>query len=133
MTDDSLSNAALAKRVHDMVRAYVMRKTEDRARGVTWEEFKGGNDPEKKRKYREAREKICKDAFLALRGRRAQEDFVNYFTGTICSVPQFLPESEYQSIARVLLAERWEEIKTLSMLALSGLSSLPEPRGDPAQ
>jgi CRISPR-associated protein Cmx8 len=108
-----------------MVRAYVFRKTESRC-GIKWEDFKDKRNaagqldvPEK---YREAREKVCTGAFLAIRSRHSREDFVSYFTGTICSVPQFLPESEYDALAESLLTDKWEEVKSLSMLALSGLS-----------
>ena len=72
--------------------------------------------------YREAREKVCSDAFLAMRGRRDQE-FVEYFTGTICSVPQYLSQEEYIAVARALMTD-WERIKILSMLALSAHSYL---------
>lgn len=72
--------------------------------------------------YIEARQKICMDAFLAMRSRRDQE-FIEYFTGTICSVPQFLPSDDYVFVSQALLEEDgWERVKTLSMLALSAHS-----------
>lgn len=71
-------------------------------------------------KYREDREHICSDAFLAMRSRR-EKDFVEYFTGTICSVPQFMPEEDFLLISKTLM-EDWEKIKILSMLAISACS-----------
>jgi hypothetical protein len=36
-----------------------------------------------------------------------------------------LPEAEYQTVADAILTdERWEEVKALTMLALSGLSNV---------
>lgn len=111
----------LAQRVNRLIRTYVSRKTEVKS-GVTYDDFKKSYSD----KYREAREKICSDAFLAMRGRREQ-DFIEYFTGTICSVPQFLPENDYLEIANALLNE-WEKVKTLSMLSVSACSYLSEPK-----
>lgn len=122
----------LSKRVHDIVRQYVLRRTEDRS-GMTWEEARGRAtiDPQtgKKRlplEYREAREKVCQSAFLAMRSCRAREDFVEFFTGRICSVPQFLPLNDYQLLARALFNSHgeWEQVKALSMLTLSALSQV---------
>lgn len=125
-------NQDLMERVYGLVKAYVLRKTEEKAGGVKLEDFKDkrGMDPStgKERrdvpqKYQEAREKVCKGVFLRLRACHAREDFVSYFTGTVCSVPQYLPEAEYQAVAEAILNEdRWEEVKALAMLALSGLS-----------
>jgi CRISPR-associated protein Cmx8 len=111
----------------------VYRKSESKSR-IKWDDFKakkikdewtGKERIDVPKRYRDAREKICADAFLRLRACKAREDFVSYFTGTICSVPQFLPETEYQIVADAILTdERWEEVKALTMLALSGLSNL---------
>jgi CRISPR-associated protein Cmx8 len=119
-------SANLQKRVFDMVAAYVNRKTESRS-GFDWnavkEHLKEDNNSIVKQ-YREVREKICSGAFLAIRSRKSREDFTAYFTGTICSVPQFLPQSEYDSLADALLGDHWEDVKSLSMLALAGLSRI---------
>lgn len=130
MTAVSSIDQNLMERVYNLVRAYVFRRTEAKS-GIKWDDFKDRRavDPSTGRerldvpqKYREAREKVCTDAFLRLRACRAREDFISYFTGTICSVPQYLPEVEYQAVAEAILSEeRWEEVKALAMLALSGL------------
>jgi CRISPR-associated protein Cmx8 len=77
-------------------------------------------------KYHEDREHVCTDAFLAMRGRR-EKDFVEYFTGSICSVPQFLPEEDYLLVSKTLM-EDWEKVKTLSMLAISACSYTSKPK-----
>lgn len=122
MVQDSATTFDLATRVSEMTRAYVLRRTEVRTE-LTWQAYSAlsGDDPPRGT-YRDAREKVCTDAFLALRSRRSREDFMGYFTSTICYGPQFLPPSEYAGLAGALLdGDRWEEVKALAMLALSGL------------
>lgn len=120
MTSASSVDQALSQRVHGLVKAYVHRKSKTKS-GIEW----SGDRNNVPARYREIREKVCADAFLRLRACKAREDFVSYFTGTICSVPQFLPEAEYQTVADAILTEeRWEEVKALTMLALSGLSNV---------
>jgi CRISPR-associated protein Cmx8 len=130
MTSATSIGSELARRVHGLVRAYVYRRTEERSR-IPWDSFKdrkiidqGGRERvDVPPPYREAREKVCKDVFLRIRACRAREDFVTYFTGTICSVPQYLPEAEYQLMANAIFDEdQWEEVKALAMLTLSALS-----------
>lgn len=130
MTSATTTGSELAQRVHDLVRTYVVRKSEDKSK-IPWDSFKdrkvvdqsGRERIDVPEAYREGREKVCKDAFLRMRGCRAREDFVTYFTGTICSVPQYLPGTEYQLIAKAILDDdRWEEVKALAMLTLSALS-----------
>lgn len=116
---------SLEKRIYDMIGAYVRHKTEARA-NLKWSDFKDKKTPDGKMAippaYIEARQKICMDSFLAMRSRREQE-FIEYFTGTICSVPQFLPADDYVFVSQALLEENgWEKVKTLSMLALSAHS-----------
>lgn len=116
----------LEKRIHQMVAAYVYRKTEARS-NIKWEDIKDhlkGEGDGRVAQYREAREKVCSNAFLAIRSRKSREDFTTYFTGTICSVPQYLPESEYQKVSKALLGDEWEDVKSLSLMALSGLSRI---------
>lgn len=117
----------LVLRVYKLIQTYVNLRTEEKS-GKKYKEFQSIKDAKNRivypREYREAREKVCSDAFLAMRGRRDQ-DFIEYFTGTICSVPQFLVEGDYITVACALMSD-WERIKNLSMLALSAHSYLPE-------
>lgn len=110
----------LADRVFRITQAYVNRRTENRCDGMTWDDYqaKKGNP----QKYREAREKVCLDAFLALRGRDDAE-LASYFVGTLCSVPQNLNSQQFQNVSQQLLTDEGRiKIKTLAMLALSAHS-----------
>ncbi len=119
----------LASNIQDMIQAYVRRKAEEKS-GERYEDFaKGRAEGERvayPEKYREALERVCSQAFLAMRGRR-DKDFVEFFTGSICSVPQFLPDRNFQIVSQALVAD-WELVKTLSLLALSACSWLPKPQ-----
>ena len=74
-------------------------------------------------------QKICGGAFLALRGRKGP-DIAEYFTGTLCSHPQFMRGSpknaendDFLLIAKSLVdPEEREKIKLFAMLALSACS-----------
>ena len=122
----STEDSSLQKRVYDMVAAYVYRKTKARC-GIELEAVKDHLKVEghhQVKQYREAREKVCSGAFLAIRSRKSREEFTSFFTGTVCSVPQFLPQREYEAVAGALLGDKWEDVKSLSMLALAGLSRI---------
>ena len=131
MEASKMSEEELALRVHSMIRAYVNHKTKRRC-GKSYADFKASGF--KDGQYIEANNKVCMDAFLAIRGRKDHREFVSYFTGTICSVPQFLDNEQYQELSVALLdPEQWESLKSLSMLALSALSQSPssmEMQGD---
>jgi CRISPR-associated protein Cmx8 len=123
MVDSGMASGKnLASRVYEMVRAYAIRKTEGRCR-ISWESFRESRDETGRIKvpeaYREARHKICTDAFLAMRSRRSREEFRDYFIGSICSVPQYLPEDDYQAVAGALGSDGWEDVRSLAMLAMS--------------
>jgi CRISPR-associated protein Cmx8 len=111
-----------------LIQTYVNRKTEEKC-GLNREDFKDRKIKDEKSgkervdvpsEYRDAREKVASDAFLAMRSRREQ-DFVDFFTATVCSVGQFLKDDEYQLVANSLL-HRPEDVKTLTLLALSANS-----------
>jgi CRISPR-associated protein Cmx8 len=118
----------LTLRVYRLIQTYVNQKTEDKS-GKKFKDFRENKDDKNRiiypQEYREAREKVCTDAFLAMRGRRDQ-DFIEYFAGSICSVPQYMSEGDYVAVAGALMTN-WEKIKTLSMLALSAHSYLSQP------
>jgi CRISPR-associated protein Cmx8 len=83
-------------------------------------DYEASKQSEKKTKdYREAREKVAREAFLAARSRTGG-DFVDFFTSTICSIPQHIRRDEYALLGRALLdPAEVENIRTLTMLALS--------------
>ena len=127
-SEQSSISDALVGRVHDLIGTYVRHRAQERSR-MKLEQF--GKDEDGRirypRDYREAVEKVAKDAFLAMRGRNGR-DFVTYFTGTICSVPQFFGrQDDFVDLSRALITQP-ELIKDLSMLALSAHSWMPRAR-----
>lgn len=128
MTEQDLDDK-MASRIYRLMRSYVNHKAEEKS-GEKYKDFQGRKD-EKGRviypeKYREARQKVCADAFLAMRSRR-EADFIDYFVGSICSVPHFLPEAEYLALSQALMAD-WNRVKNLAMLALSAHSYVGDER-----
>ena len=104
------------------------RRAEEKS-GHTWESFKDKKIKDEKtgkeriavpEAYREAKEKVASGIFLEMRSRREQ-DFVDHFTATFCSVRQYLPEDDFRLVAEALLTKS-EDVKTLTLLALSANS-----------
>ncbi|MDE0219873.1 MAG: type I-MYXAN CRISPR-associated protein Cmx8 [Spirochaetaceae bacterium] len=125
--NDSLN---LAGKVFDIVGQFVANRAERRS-GVTREQLQAENGTTNwasvdAQNYLGAREKVATDAFLAIRGRNAEE-FVDYFVGSICAVPQFMgaqgvsPKEGFIEVSRALheSEERRTEMRNLTMLALS--------------
>jgi len=128
MGEESLPTG-LVLRIRDIVRAYVLQKSEAKSgEKIDWDEVKKKRKREQddsgiSPKYREARERVCEDAFLRLRSCKSRTDFINYFTGTICSVPQYIPEDDFLQLSETLLeGDKWMDIKSLAMMALSAFS-----------
>lgn len=131
MTSDSKAlqpETPLPLLIHRLVQAYINRRTEEKS-GKKWEDFKDKKIKDEKTgkeridipaDYREAREKLASGIFLEMRSRREQE-FVDHFTGTFCSVKQYLPEEDFRIVAEALLTQP-EKVKTLTLLALSANS-----------
>ena len=122
----------IASKVYDMVGEFVAQRAEKRS-GFKRDELPIKEDgridwsspSEKTNRYLEAREKVATDAFLAIRGRNPDE-FVDYFIGSICAVPQFMgakgvaPEQGFIAISDALheSEDKRTEMKNLAMLAL---------------
>lgn len=102
------------KLILQVVRTYLSRKMKTK-HDLTWEDVK--NDEKKKEDWRDKRGDLARDAFLAIRSRTGS-DFVEYFTGTLCSVPHYIKEDQYLMLSRELL-ENSEDVRTLTLLALS--------------
>lgn len=101
------------------VQAYVLGKTE-RKYELSWAKAKG--NPSHEKEYGEKKEKVAREAFLAVRSRTGA-DFVAYFTSTICSVPQHVTEEKYLEIARALMdPKEVERVRSLTLLALSAVA-----------
>lgn len=116
---------ALVTRVYQLIGAYVEHRAQEKS-GLRRRDFTKGEDGKihYPKELREAVEKVTKDAFLAMRGRNDRE-FVAYFTGTICSVPQFFGrQEEFIALSQALIGDP-DLIKDLAMLALSAHSWMP--------
>jgi CRISPR-associated protein Cmx8 len=109
-----------------MVQAYVRGRTESRT-NINFKDIPRVTDDRGRpriqfdERWRTTQENVAKDAFLQMRSRRQQQDFVEYFAGTICSVGQFLPQPDYAALAHALLADddAWEDVRALAMIAVS--------------
>lgn len=123
-TNLAMRDDVLARRIYRLIGEYVNYKTDARAK-IKYKDLPRGEGGKKvyPKEFREAREKVASDAFLAMRSRRA-EDFVEYFTGTICSVPHFVQEPEFLDLTHALMHTP-DTVKNLAMLALSAFSYLP--------
>jgi CRISPR-associated protein Cmx8 len=93
--------------------------------------------------FREAEQRVCSDTFLAMRSRHDQ-DFVEFFAGSVCSVAQFLPPADYQFLTQVLMTRpdpspvgekrlSWEDVKAIAMIAVSARSFQARPRDSETQ
>ena len=81
--------------------------------------------PSRQKDLAEAREKVARDAFLAVRARTG-DDFTEYFAGTIASVPHHLPEPDLTLLMRHLRdPELRGDVRTLTLLALSAAAWAP--------
>jgi len=101
------------------VKAYVLGKTR-RKYDLAWENVQG--NPAREKEYGEKKEKVAREAFLAVRSRTGA-DFVAYFTSTLCSVPQHANEVKYLQIARALMDPKSvEQVRSLTLLALSAVA-----------
>ncbi len=117
-SDNKQNTKDIDRLVFDLVRNYVGRKLSNKY-DLKWSEVK--DNPEQKKKYEDTKEKVAKDAFLAVRSRTEQSDFVNYFVSTLCSVPQYIKPEEYSVLTKALYSET-DRIRTLTLLALSANS-----------
>ena len=118
MNDEKVNDAKINELVFQFVRNYVSRKLESKYQ-LKWSEVK--DKPDKKKEYEDKKEKIAKGAFLAVRSRTEQMDFINYFVSTLCSVPQHLKSEDYVSLTQELYKNH-DRIRTLTLLALSANS-----------
>lgn len=117
MTDEVEKDMSIEHLVYRRVQSYVLGKTE-RKYDLSWASVKG---TPREKDYAEKKEKVAKEAFLAVRSRTGA-DFVGYFTTTICSVPQHVGEAKYLELARALLdPKEVEKVRSLTLLALSAV------------
>ncbi|HUY34386.1 MAG TPA: type I-MYXAN CRISPR-associated protein Cmx8 [Pirellulales bacterium] len=115
-------SATLDELIYRLVRNFLLSKAQEKS-GVDLDKYKvdGAVQWEKlPAEFHDAKTKLAADVFLSVRPRR-ERDFVNYFSSRICSVKQFLSKEQYCTVANAL-ATNSEDVKTLTMLALSANS-----------
>ena len=118
MKQETGQDLSIEHLVYRRVQAYVLGKTE-RKYDLTWGTAKG--NPAKEEEFGKRKEKVAKEAFLAVRSRTGA-DFVSYFTSTICSVPHHVGEPKFLELARALLDPKdVEKVRSLTLLALSAI------------
>ena len=109
--------------IYSIIQSYVYGKLKSKHQ-LEWDNSMKGN--ERGKDYSDKKEKIAKDAFLAIRSRKDKDDFITYFTSTICSVSQRLGEDGFKVLVDALYNSTeevgWEKVRALSMLALSANS-----------
>jgi hypothetical protein len=88
--------------------------------------------------FREAQQRVCSDAFLSMRSRHDQ-DFIDFFASSVCSVAQFLPADQYEFLIQTLMTKpdanplarkvlSWEDVLAIAMIAVSACSYRVRPR-----
>jgi len=108
--------------IHRVVRTYLNEKAQEKS-GIELEKFKEGdriNWEKVPPSFGEAKRKLAEGIFLEFRSRRDQA-FVDHFVATFCSTKQYLSERDFCVVADHLM-QRTEDVKTLTLLALSANS-----------
>lgn len=118
MDESSINDAKINELIFQLVKNYVSRKLGNKYQ-LKWSEVK--ENPDKKKDYEDLKEKIAKEAFLAVRSRTEKTDFINYFVSTLCSVPQYINYEDYVSLSKALYKDT-DRIRALTLLALSANS-----------
>lgn len=109
--------ASLEALIYQIVGAYLGQRLKGK-KGLIWSDVEG--DEARKGQYREEREKIARDAFLGARS-RSGDDFVEYFAGTMFSVPHALSREGYLILTQALAGDP-ARVRILTLLALSARS-----------
>ena len=128
--DPAQNKNTIPKLIYEIVGKFVNSRAEKRS-GVSYGDLAKGDDgkpnwaSKQAQDFSEAREKVAMDAFLAIRSRNPEE-FVAYFTNTICSVGQHIRDEEFMALAEhVQVKDCHENFKNLTMLALSARAYRP--------
>jgi CRISPR-associated protein Cmx8 len=100
--------------VYQLIANYVRQRVKSKY-NLDWKTAQG--DKAREADYNSAKAKVAKDAFLAVRSRTSDDAFINYFAGTLCSVPQYMKPESFEALSKAL-HRRTKEIRTLTLLAL---------------
>lgn len=104
--------------IYQLVKIYLAKKLATR-NGLQWKEVIGNKKLIDL--YNDKKQALAKEAFYAARSRSSEQDFISYFTETLCSVSQQINEQEFMLVAQSLFEET-EKVRTLTLLALSAQS-----------
>ncbi|MGE3818120.1 MAG: type I-MYXAN CRISPR-associated protein Cmx8 [Isosphaeraceae bacterium] len=149
---DSMKDEEKLKHLSLIIQRLVNRYVEGRAEAKTGLKAKdfpkvpttdGNSRRVYPKEFREAQGRVCSDAFLAMRSRHDQ-DFVNYFADSVCSVAQFLPPKDLHFLTAVLMTNPnpspvgekrlcWEDVKVVAMIAVSACAFNVRPRDTQAE
>jgi CRISPR-associated protein Cmx8 len=112
--------------IYRVVSNYLRHKLKSKYQREWKQEWKGvrENKPAEMKDYEEKKAKLAREAFLAIRS-RTDQDFMEYFVSTLCSVPQSMSEQRFISLTKALV-ERRDDIRTLTMLALAAQTPNPQ-------
>jgi len=138
MSEDQLLSRIVQRLVNKYVDGRAEAKTGKKIKEFEMKIVGGKKYRTYPKEFREAQQRVCSDAFLAMRSRHDQ-DFVAYFVGSICSVAQYLPPTDYQFLTSILLTRpdsnpigrtrlSWEDVKAVAMVAVSACSYATQPR-----
>ena len=118
--------------VYRLVKNYIKEKLRVK-HDKTWkDEWKVNKNFKEIDEYNKLKGKIARDSFLAVRS-RVGDDFTEYFASTICSYHQFsLKGDGFDLVARALRDEN-EQVRTLTMLALSANGYSPRENKEKTQ
>ncbi len=123
LMNETASEPLIEPMVFQLVRNYVNRKLKAKYdlewksewKSLKFEELKKLPDY---RDYAEKKAKLAKSAFLDIRSRTEQMDFINYFVSSLCSVPQHMGSDDYVTLTKALYQDT-DKVRTLTLLALS--------------
>lgn len=124
--------------INRLVRNYVNARAQERA-GIDLDKFKEGEGQNRRvnwdrvpPEFGKERAKVAQSLFLEFRSRRDQA-FVAHFAQTFFAVPQYMSETDrdQEQIAQALLYDRRiDEVKTLTLMALSAASWAPQRQNE---
>jgi len=120
---ETATDVAIEPMVFQLVKNYVSRKLKAKY-GLEWKLEWKALKPEELNEcsdyldYSEKKAKIAKTAFLDIRSRTEQMDFINYFVSSLCSVPQHMKSDDFVTLTQALYQDT-DKIRTLTLLALS--------------
>ena len=114
--------ASIDALVYRLVHDHVLRRVNDRQHK---DPGSAADSPSRRKALHEAKERVAREAFLAVRS-RAGADFAAYFATTLGPSPHRLHEADLALLARHLRDDRLRgDVRTLTLLALAAAAWAP--------